>query len=209
MIARFVALLPGPVAVRDSAAERLAELVTARRQLNEELVRVQNQAEQVEAPILIRLARARANRLKAEIVLLNKALAAAIAQDCELARKDALLQSAPSVGPVTACTLLALLPELGKLTNREISALVGVAPYDHDSGSMKGQRSIFGGRQAVRDVLYMAALVAGSHNPVLKAFKQRLIDAGKALKVALVAVMRKLITTLNAMLRDGQAWRHA
>jgi transposase len=101
------------------------------------------------------------------------------------------------------------MPELGRLTNRQAAALLGVAPYDHDSGKMKGKRAIFGGRQAVRDVAYMAALAAGRHNPTLKAFKDRLLEAGKKPKVAIVAVMRKLITTLNAMLRDNRPWSPA
>ena len=206
VIARFIALLPGPADTHDPAAARLAELVTARRQLCEELTRVRNQAEQVEAAVIRRLCKSRADRLKADILLLDRTIADQVAQERDLARKDVLLRSVPGVGPVVAHTLLALLPELGRLTHRQIAALIGVAPYDHDSGSFKGQRSIFGGRQAVRDTLYMAALTATRFNPVLKAFSQRLLQAGKRPKVALVAVIRKLATILNAMLRDDRAW---
>ncbi len=101
------------------------------------------------------------------------------------------------------------MPELGRLTNRQAAALVGVAPYAFDSGVLRGQRHIFGGRQPVRDVAYMAALAAATHNPTLKAFRLRLIAAGKKPKVALVALMRKLITILNAILRDGRPWQTA
>jgi transposase len=209
VIARFVATLPTRQVVQDQVVERLAELVGARRQLCEALVRANNQAEHAQLPLVRRLARSRSQRLQADIRTLEAAIQAAVEADPELARKDALLRSVPGVGPVLSRTLLALLPELGKLTNRQAAALVGVAPYDCDSGLFRGQRRIFGGRQAVRDVLYMAALVAGQFNPQLKAFRTRLLDAGKKPKVALVALMRKLITVLNAMLRNGLAWQSA
>jgi transposase len=209
VIARFVAALPSRQEIRDAAAETIAELVTTRRQLVEEQTRIGRQVEHVQAPLLKRLARRRAARLEADIAQLDKALATAIAEHPELARKDALLRSVPGVGPVLSRTLIGLLPELGKLSNRQVAALVGVAPYDFDSGKMRGQRRIFGGRQAVRDVLYMAALAAASHNPVLNSFKLRLADAGKKPKLVLTAVMRKLITILNAIIRDDQKWRTA
>lgn len=115
----------------------------------------------------------------------------------------------PGVGPVLAATLIALLPELGSLHNRPIGALVGVVAYDFDSGKMRGLRCIFGGRAAVRRVLFMAAQAATLWNPTLKAFKQRLLAAGKRPKVATIAVMRKLIVTLNAMVRDNAPWHPA
>lgn len=120
-----------------------------------------------------------------------------------------LLDSVKGVGKATISTLLAEVPELGKLSGREVSALVGVAPINRDSGTMRGKRSIFGGRPDVRRVLFMAALVASRHNPVIKAFYQRLLAAGKPKKVALVACMRKLLTILNAMVRSGKPWNHA
>jgi len=118
----------------------------------------------------------------------------------------ALLDSVKGVGKATISTLLAEVPELGKLSGREVSALVGVAPINRDSGTMRGKRSIFGGRPDVRRVLFMAALVASRHNPVIKAFYRRLLAAGKPKKVALVACMRKLLTILNAMVRSGKHW---
>jgi transposase len=118
-----------------------------------------------------------------------------------------LLATVPGVGKVTVATLIGLLPELGQLDRRAIAALVGVAPFARDSGLMKGRRTIWGGRAQVRAVLYMAALVAVRHNPALRAFYLRLVAAGTAKKLALTAVMRKLLVILNAMLRDCQPWR--
>lgn len=120
---------------------------------------------------------------------------------------DDLLRSVPAVGPKTSGTLLAELPEIGTLTRRTIAALVGVAPFNCDSGQFRGRRMIWGGRPSVRAALYMAALVASRHNPVLARFYQRLIAAGKPKKVALVAVMRRLLTILNAMIKHQTAWR--
>lgn len=120
--------------------------------------------------------------------------------------KDDLLQSVPGVGPVLSRTLLADLPELGTLDRGKIAALVGVAPLNRDSGTMRGKRSIWGGRASVRAVLYMAAVSASKHNPVIREVYLRLIAAGKAKKVALVACMRKLLVTLNAIMRDRKIW---
>lgn len=145
--------------------------------------------------------------LDREIARVDKDLQAFIgANHAELA---ALLDSVKGVGKATISTLLAEVPELGKLSGREVSALVGVAPINRDSGTMRGKRAIFGGRPDVRRVLFMAALVASRHNPVIKAFYQRLLDAGKPKKVALVACMRKLLTIINAMVRSGKAWDQA
>ena len=121
--------------------------------------------------------------------------------------KDDLLQSVPGVGPVLSLTLLAELPELGALDRRQIAALVGVAPLNRDSGAFRGRLTIWGGRAKVRAALYMAALVATRHNPVIRAFSQKLLAAGKAKKVALTACMRKLLTILNAMLKHHVRWQ--
>lgn len=206
-IARFIATVPQRPIERDRAAEALAELVTARRQLCEELTRAGNQAEHAGQSIVARLAKRRSQRLKADILLLDKTIARAVAAAPHLARKNELMRSVPGVGPVFAHSLLALMPELGTLTNRQAAALLGVAPFDCDSGAFKGQRRIFGGRRELRDVAYMAALAASRSNPVFTAFSERLRAAGKRPKVVLVAVMRKLITTLNAMLRDHRQWQ--
>lgn len=209
MIARFVETLPSRPLRRDLAAERLAELVTARRQLCQEKVRLTNQADHPQDVLLRRMMARRLRRIEADILLLDQRLARQIAEDPTLAERDRLVRSMPGVGPVLSHTLLALLPELGELTARQIAALAGVAPYDHDSGKLKGKRSIWGGRAAVRNVAYMAALAASRCNPALKAFHQRLITAGKPPKVALVAVVRKMLTTLNAMLRSQTMWTNS
>lgn len=119
---------------------------------------------------------------------------------------DDLLQSVPGVGPVLAATLTALVPELGRLNRKQIAALVGVAPLNNDSGARIGKRTTWGGRSAVRSVLFMATLTARNVNPAIKAFYARLIAGGKPKMVAIVAAMRKLLTTLNAMIRSGQRW---
>ena len=120
--------------------------------------------------------------------------------------QDDLLRTVPGVGEQVSLTLLANLPELGTLTSRQIAALVGVAPYNRDSGTLRGKRAVWGGRSRVRAVLYMGALVASRHNPVIRDFYQRLLAAGKPKKVALVACMRKLLVVLNAMLKHGSSW---
>ena len=121
--------------------------------------------------------------------------------------RDDILQSTPGVGPVLSRTLMSQLPELGDLNRKEIAALVGVAPFNRDSGTWRGRRTIWGGRAAVRSVLYMSTLVATRHNPVIREFYERLLAAGKAKKVALTACMRKLLTILNAMVKNQQRWQ--
>ena len=115
----------------------------------------------------------------------------------------------PGIGDITARVLIADLPELGTLDRKKIAALVGVAPFNRDSGTLRGKRTIRGGRANVRAALYMAALVASQHNPILRCFYQRLLKAGKPKKLALTAVMRKLLTILNAIVRDQTPWQHA
>lgn len=121
--------------------------------------------------------------------------------------RDDILQSTPGVGPVLSPTLMSQLPELGDLNRKEIAALVGVAPFNRDSGTWRGRRTIWGGRAAVRSVLYMSTLVATRHNPVIREFYERLLAAGTAKKVALIACMRKLLTILNAMVKNQQRWQ--
>lgn len=206
MIAAYVALIPTRPVQADPAVERLAEILTMRRQLCDEHVAVINQASHLEDAMLRRIAKRRLARLQADIALLDKRLADTVAVEPSLARRYRLLVSMPGVGATLACTLLALLPELGQIGRKQIAALVGVAPYDFDSGKLKGHRCIYGGRATVRTVLYMAALSAYRFNPALKRFHQRLAAAGKKPKIAIVAVMRKMIATLNAMLRDASEW---
>jgi transposase len=140
--------------------------------------------------------------LQTQIDQMDKLIAAQIAADVTLKGQSERLQQVQGVGPVTATTLLADLPELGTLSRNESGALAGVAPYNQDSGAHRGRRTIRGGRVKVRRVLYMAALVASRFNPILKTFYDRLVAAGKPKKVALVAVMRKLIVLLNHLLKN-------
>lgn len=206
-IAWFVATLPCREVRHDPALDHLAELVRARRQIVDARLALANQLEHVRDAALRRMQARRIRQHDLDVVQIGRRIAEAVAAVPALAERHELLCSMPGVGPVLAATLLALLPELGSLGNRPIGALVGVVPYDFDSGKMRGLRSIFGGRAAVRRVLFMAAQAAALWNPTLKAFKQRLIAAGKKPKVAIVAVMRKLITTLNAMVRDNRPWQ--
>lgn len=208
VLARFAARVqPTPRPLPDAAQQELDALLTRRRQLLEML-----HAERA------REAQARTAAVRADVAAHVAWLRARLgAVDAELRTRieaspvwrvaDALLQSVPGVGPQLSVTLLAALPELGRLDRRAIAALVGVAPLARDSGTRRGRRQVWGGRADVRRVLYMAALAAARWNPVLRAFHQRLRAAGKAPKVALVACMRKLLTILNAMLRQQQPWQ--
>jgi transposase len=209
LIARFVASMPSREVHRDRAVDHLAELVRARRQLVDAAQQIICQSEHVRDLALRRLLNRRIRQLERDTLQLDQLIVRAIENSPALSVRRDLLCSMPGVGPVLAATLIALLPELGSLSNRAIAALVGVVPYDFDSGRMKGLRRIFGGRAAVRRVLFMAAQVAARFNPTLKAFRQRLKAAGKKPKVAIVAVMRKLIVTLNAMVRHDLPWRPA
>jgi transposase len=209
LIARFTAELPTREVRHDPVIEQMAELVVARRQLTEDKVRLGNQLEQVRDPVLRRMSRQRLRRLEAEILLIGKRLAQIVASDATLAAKDRVIQSFCGAGPVVSHTLLALVPEIDEADRREIAALVGLAPFDDDSGRRNGRRAIWGGRAEVRNVLYMAALTAARSNPVLKAFRERLIANGKTPKVAIVAVARRMLGIIIALLRTGQEWNPA
>jgi transposase len=207
MIASFVAIMPTRPAQRLApAAERLVEMLAVRRQLSAEKIAAENASRLLEDAMLRRLSRRRIARFAADIDLLDRRMAEIVATDDVLVHRYRLLCSMPGVGLLLACTLIALLPELGCMSRKQIAALVGVAPYAFESGTMKGRRCIWGGRAHVRQVLYMAAMSASNWNPVLKVFHGRLKAAGKLPKVAIVAVMRKMITTLNAMVRDDMVW---
>ena len=151
---------------------------------------------------LLRLLERRLKRIEA-------AIAAQIAADRNLTRDAARLQTAPGVGPVIGASLLARLPELGQLDRRQIASLAGVAPHTRDSGQSRGRRSCWGGRRQVRRDLYLAGFIASRYDPDLKAFRTRLTEAGKPVKLALIAVARKLLTRLNAMFKTKTDYRHA
>jgi len=147
--------------------------------------------------------------LQAELQQLEQEIEDLLSSDPAAQHKAQHLLNVPGVGPVTAYTLLAHMPELGRVNRQQIAALAGVAPLNHDSGRRRGQRRTFGGRSDVRNVLYMAALSASRHNPQIKAFYERLLANGKEKKVALTACMRKLLVILNAIARDRSAWHYA
>src|SRR2546427_4525816 len=203
----FVTIMPTRPAQRSApAAEQLVEMLAIRRQLSAEKVAAGNASRLLEDAMLQRLSRRRIVRLAVDIDLLDKRMVEIVATDDALVHRYRLLTSMPGVGAVLACTLIALLPELGRMSRKQVAALVGVAPYAFESGTLKGRRCIWGGRAHVRQVLYMAAMSASNWNPVVKAFHDRLTARGKLPKVVIVAVMRKMITTLNAMVRDDIGW---
>jgi transposase len=195
--------------IADADAQELDALLTRRRQLLDMLGAERNRLGQVfgkgKRPVRKSL-KAHITYLERELHMADTDLGEMVRQSPAWRERDDLLQSVPSVGPVLSRTLLADLPELGRLSRREIAKLVGVAPLSRDSGTHRGRRFVQGGRAGVRAVLYMAALVATRRNVVIQAFYQRLVAAGKPKKLALVACMRKLLTILNTMVRTGTRW---
>ena len=188
--------------------EKLKELVLRRQQLSAQCVAESARLECVPAEIRRSIMRV-LKVLKAELTLLTKAIERLLKTEAEFSRKASILLKVPGVGPILAATLLGCLPELGTLDNKKIAALVGVAPFNRDSGRYCGKRTIFGGRSSIRSTLYMASISAVRANPWLKPFYLRLVAAGKPKKVALVAAMRKLLTALNSCIRDNRDWRLA
>lgn len=187
----------------DDRQQTLAAIVTRRRQLLAMLG-----AERQRLPLAIAKVRpsleAMIEAIRAQLDDVEAQLVAHVQEHYEAL--DKLLRSASGIGPIASATLIAELPELGKLNRREIAALVGVAPMANDSGNSRGRRRVQGGRSEIRRVLYMATLTAARYNPAIKMFYQRLLGAGKLPKVALVACMRKLLTTLNAMVKNNKNW---
>ena len=207
LLARFAervqpALRPLP----DAAAQALDALLTRRRQLLEMLTAERHRLGFARGPIRRDIAR-HIRWLEKRVTDVDRELGAAIQASPVWRATEDLLRTVPGIGPVVSRTLLGELPELGQLNRKQIAALVGVAPHARDSGTLRGKRMVWGGRAAVRAVLYMGALVAAQFNPVIRAFYQRLRAAGKPAKVALTACMRKLLIILNAMVRTGRPWR--
>ncbi len=212
--ARIIALFaeavrPTPRAIPDDQARALGELVTRRRQLVDMLGAEQNRRRIVRERRLQRDVEGHIAWLEAALRRLDDDLATLIRATPVWREREDLLRSVPGIGPVTACTLIAELPELGHLDRRRIASLVGLAPFVRDSGAFRGRRRIHGGRGQVRRVLYMATLTAIRRNPVIRAFHRRLVATGHPGKVAVTAAMRKLLTILNAMLRDRRPWQTA
>jgi transposase len=195
--------------IRPLASElqsELQDLVTRRRQLVEMLTAEKNRLSGLRGKAQADV-EAHQEWLKERIKQLDEQIQQQVKECTIWQAKRARLESVPGVGKTVSVSLLALLPELGELSQQKISALVGVAPLNRDSGKMQGKRIIFGGRAAVRQMLYMATLVATKYNTVIKDFYQRLLTRGKPKKVALVACMHKLLTILNAMIKKGEDWQ--
>lgn len=208
VIARYAQAVNPPVRGQRTAGQReLAELVARRAQLMEHLTAESNRLRMVVSKrVRSEIGRAMAG-LKRRVKTLDRDISDLIASDRALKVRSDLIQSVPGAGPQLAAALLAHCPELGTVSEKEIAALVGVAPLNRDSGGYSGRRTTWGGRSKIRSALYMSALVAAKHNPRIKNFYERLLDSGKPKKVALVACMRKLLVILNAMLRHGEFWR--
>lgn len=192
-------------ALPDELERELKALMTRRRQLVEMLVAEQNRLGQAPTVLHQRL-RSHIDFLRKELAQLNRELDQLLRRSPLWREQEDLLRSVPGVGPVLSRTLLVELPELGRLNRREIAKLVGVAPLNRDSGSLRGRRTTWGGRATVRTALYLPTLVATHKNPLIAAFYARLRQAGKPSKVALIAAMRKLLTILNAMLKHHIPW---
>ncbi len=210
VIARFAeATKPEPRPLPDEATRLLADLVARRRQIVEMIGAERSREVRVTIPRLKRSIVRLIKALEKELSSLDGDIDDAVRGSPAWREKEDLLASVPGVGPVIARTLIAQLPELGQLSRRRIAALVGLAPFARQSGQWRGRSFIAGGRTAVRTVLFMGAMVAKQHNPVLRAFFDRLVRAGKPKMLALIAVARKLLTILNAVLRDNRPWQTA
>lgn len=207
-IARFAHdVRPRPVEKLSEKQVELDLLIGRRRQLSELKTTETNRLSQARSDSVRRSVEAVVSLLTEQLKKIDCELSDLLKSDDEWKGKSDLLQSVPGVGPNTATTLIAEVPELGKLNRQEIASLVGVAPFNRDSGCYRGKRSIHGGRAQVRKVLYMAALVASRKNPVLKTFADRLRQSGKPPKVILTACMRKLLIILNAMVHTNTHWK--
>ena len=208
VIAQFAAVIK-PIVTPQKSKNLIAikNLIARRRQLmglrTQELNRMTIMGKKIEASC-----RRVIKALDSEIVRMEKQLASHVKDQAEWTEKKRILESAPGVGNTLIYTLLADLPELGSLNKKQVASLTGVAPINRDSGKLRGKRRIHGGRASVRTVLYMATLCATQHNPVIRAFYNRLVEQGKHKKVAITACMRKFITMLNAMVRDNCEWAY-
>jgi len=209
ILAHFAAVIrPVVRPLPDASSQELTAILTRRRQLVDMITAERNRLHAARSKSVKEHIKAHVTWLQAESSQIDKELNQSVRESSVWREKDDLLRSVPGVGPVLSTTLLAQLPELGALNRKQIAALVGVAPLNRDSGTFRGRRTVWGGRAAVRAVLYMATLVAVRHNPLIRTFYQRLLTAGKAKKVALTACMRKLLTILNAILKHRIPWHY-
>lgn len=207
-IARFAeAVRPQPRPLPDAAARRLGELVARRRQLVEMLTSERQRRRQLNEPRLVRRLEAHLAWLQRELAAIESDLGDAVRASPAWRASEDLLASVPGIGQISARTLIAELPELGRLDRRQIASLVGVAPVNRDSGTFRGRRMVMGGRASVRTALYMPTLTAIRRNPAIKALYDRLTARGKPAKVAITACIRKLLTILNAILKSQTPWQ--
>jgi transposase len=206
VLAHFAAVIkPEPRPLSDEETRELDALLARRRQVSDMLTAEKNRLHTAQEAVKEAI-KEHISYLEQSIKKIDSNINGRIQESPVQKMKDELLRSVPGVGPTLSITLLVDLPELGTLNRKQIAALVGVAPLNRDSGAYRGKRRIWGGRSQVRKILYMAALVAVRYNPVIKQFYDRLCEAGKAKKVALVACMHKLLTILNAMLKHHMPW---
>jgi transposase len=210
VIAHFAeATRPEPRPLPDAATQLLGDLVARRRQIVEMIGAERQRERRLTSPHLRKSIARLVKALEKELASVDAEIDDSVRGSPAWRTKEDLLASVPGVGPTIARTLIAELPELGQLGRKQIAALAGLAPFTRQSGQWRGRSFIGGGRSAVRTVLFMGALVAKQHNPVLKVFFDRLVAAGKPKMVALIAVARKLLTILNAILRDSRPWQSA
>lgn len=210
VIAHFVeAVKPEPRPIPGEEAQLLAELVARRRQIIEMLVAERHRERRAQSPRVRKSLARHIKALEKELPEVDGDIDTLVRGSPAWREKEDLLASVPGVGKTIARTLLAELPELGRLDRRQIASLAGLAPFTRRSGRWKGQSMIGGGRPAARSALFMGAMVASRCNPILKTFHQRLLAAGKPKMRALIAVARKLLTILNAMIRDSRSWQNA
>jgi transposase len=209
ILAHFAqAIRPTPRAILDQEAREFQEILARRRQIIRMMTAEKNRLGASTSKAVRGRIQAHIRWLEKELARTDRGLDETIEESPTFKANEALLRSVPGVGPVLCRTLLAELPELGSLSPRELSALVGVAPLNRDSGTLRGRRTVWGGRARVREALYMGALIASRFNPAIKEFYERLVGGGKPKKVALVACMRKLLTILNALMRERIPWRY-
>jgi transposase len=210
VIAHFAeATKPEPRPLPDEATQLLADLVARRRQIVE-MMAAEGQRDRKLTNKRLKKSIARLRKvMEAELAALDQEINDHVRGSPVWAEKEDLLASVPGIGPIIARTLIAELPELGTLDRKQIAALAGLAPFTRQSGRWRGKSFIGGGRTIVRTVLFMGAMVARRHNPLMRAFFERLVAAGKPRMVALIAVARKLLTILNAILRDNRSWQSA
>ncbi|NIQ10257.1 MAG: IS110 family transposase [Gammaproteobacteria bacterium] len=207
LIAKYAAVVQPQVRKHQSKSViKIKDLLVRRRQLIEMMTMEKNR-HHIMPDFLKTDIKRNITQLQKQLEKVDQHLDKLIEAEDEWREKRAILQSMPGIGPAVVNTLLGDMPELGALTQKQVAALTGVAPYNRDSGKLRGKRRIRGGRHNVRTILFMAALTSIQHNPVIRSFYQHLVAQGKHKKVALTACMRKMITILNAMVRDGTTWQ--